>query len=91
METNEVIKFEFESAQARVERCNVRLWKLCILLIFLLCATNLAWIFYESQFTVETTEKTVVSQEIDTGDGNAAIYDGVHIGENKTDSCNSKN
>lgn len=43
-----------EGIIARLERCNRRLWILCIVLILLLAATNGAWLFYESQFTDET-------------------------------------
>ncbi len=71
-------KFQFESAQARMERIIERLWKLCILLVILLVLTNGAWIYYESQFIVEET--TEVEQTIDCDSGNAAIFDGVHIG-----------
>ena len=39
-----------ESAMARMERTNRRLWITIILLIFMLVATNSAWIWYESQF-----------------------------------------
>lgn len=84
MDDKGLVKFQFESAQARLERVITKLWIVCILLVMLLCATNGLWIYYESQCEIE---KTVVTQEIDTGRGNAAIYDGVHIGENKIDSC----
>ena len=78
-----VSKFEFESAQARLERIIVRLWTLCILLIVLLVGSNIAWIYYESQF--EVAETTTITQDCDSKDGNAIIYDGVHIsGARKT-------
>ena len=77
----EIAKFQFESAQARLERIITRLWVLCLLLVFLLMVTNGAWIYYESQFTVE--EKTIVQQEVDTDSGNAYVMDGIHIGESK--------
>ena len=79
MNDTELSKFQFESAQARLERIIVRLWKLCVLLVILLVLSNGAWIYYESQFEVE--EQTTVRQEVDCKTGNAAIYDGVHIGE----------
>ena len=40
-----------ESAMARMERTNRRLWITIILLIVMLVGTNGAWIWYESQFT----------------------------------------
>ena len=39
-----------ESAVARLERVIKRLWVLVLALIILLCASNAAWIWYESQF-----------------------------------------
>ena len=45
---------------ARLERIIKRLWVLVLALIILLCASNTAWIWWESQFeevkTVETYE-----------------------------------
>ena len=82
MDDKGLFKFQFESAQARLERVITKLWIVCILLVMLLVVTNGLWVYYESQFEIE---KTVVTQDINTGRGNAAIYDGVHI--DKTDSC----
>ena len=49
-----------EVAVARLERVIKRLWVLVLALIILLCASNAAWIWWESQFeevnTVETYE-----------------------------------
>lgn len=47
---------------ARLERANRRLWIVLILVIVLLCATNAAWIWYESQF-----EDVVITQENEDG------------------------
>lgn len=47
---------------ARLERTIKRLWILLILVIALLCASNAAWIWYESQF-----EDIVVTQENEDG------------------------
>ena len=48
------------SAVERLERIIKRLWVLVLALIILLCASNAAWIWWESQFeevkTVETYE-----------------------------------
>ena len=44
-----------ESAVARLERVIKRLWVLVLALIILLCASNAAWILWESQYqTIET-------------------------------------
>jgi len=62
----------FESATARLERTIKRLWVTIMLLILLLFGSNLAWIYYESQFeVVETTTQTI---ELDSGDGGNAVY-----------------
>lgn len=75
-----------ESDMSRMERIIKRLWILLILSIVLLVGTNAAWICYESQWqTVETTE---VSQDVDTGEGNAYVagIGDVYYSEDKTDS-----
>lgn len=75
---------EFESSQARMERVNRRMWILCIILIAALLGTNGAWIYYESQFT-----ETEVSQEIDTGEGDATVIGvGDYYGEGEADGQN---
>ena len=78
-----------ESQMARMERIIKRLFVLCVILIVLLFGTNVGWIYYEQQFEdVETT----VTQDLDAGEGDAIVYDGVHInseeitdGESETD------
>lgn len=76
--------FEHEEQMTRMERTNVRLWVLCILLILLLVGTNIAWLYYESQFEYYQSS---VEQEIDTGEGNATVIGiGDYNGESKTDS-----
>lgn len=56
-----------ESAVARLERVIKRLWVLVLALIILLCASNAAWIWYESQYqTIETT----ITQENEDGYNN---------------------
>lgn len=76
----------FESALARHERTNRRLFILCIILILLLLTTNMGWLYLESQFT--TTESTEVSQDIDTGNGDANItgIGDIVYGESETES-----
>ncbi len=64
-----------ESAMARSERHNKRLWIVILVLIVALIGTNLAWIIYNSQFeTVE--ESAVVEQENSNGDNNYIGNDG---------------
>lgn len=60
----------FESTIARFDRVVKRLWIIILVLVFLLLGTNLAWLYYESQFE-EVTETTTTTQEVtqDTKDG----------------------
>jgi hypothetical protein len=58
-----------ESAMARCERHNKRLWVIILVLIGALIGTNLAWIIYNSQFEV-VEENVTVEQENDNGDNN---------------------
>ena len=67
-ETINIPYIAHESAMARMERMNKRLWILLILLLVLLVGSNAAWFWYESQFVYE-----VVTQEIDTGEGSAYV------------------
>lgn len=71
-----------EADMARMERTGKRLWIALILAIALLVATNAAWVWHESQF-----EQTTVTQEVDTGDGNAFVagLGDVNYGESKAD------
>lgn len=57
-----------ESDMARQERTIKRLWILLLVMLVLLVGTNVAWIYYESQF-----EEVTVEQEVDTGDGDAFV------------------
>ena len=70
-----------ESAMARSERHNKRLWIVILVLIVALLGTNLAWIIYEAQLeTVE--ESTAVEQENSNGDNNYIGNDGdINCGE----------
>ena len=59
-----------ESAMARCERHNKRLWIVILVLIGALIGTNIAWIVYESQFeTVESWEQEVI-QDAENGENN---------------------
>lgn len=75
----EIAKFQFESAQARLERIITRLWVLCLLLVVLLVVSNGVWIYYASQIEVE--EKTIVKQEVEADDGNVLVMDGIHLND----------
>lgn len=61
----------FESVTTRLERTIKRLWILIIILIVALIGTNMGWIYYESQW--EITESTEITQDINTGNGNANV------------------
>ncbi len=60
-----------ESAMARMERVNKRLWITVILLIVLLVGSNLGWMYYESQF-----EDVKITQENADGYNNFIGNDG---------------
>lgn len=60
------------------ERTIIRQWITIILLVIIVVGSNLAWLYYESQWgKTETT--TTVTQDLDAEDGDAVINDGVHI------------
>lgn len=60
-----------EDDMARQERTIKRLWILCIILIIALIGSNAGWLYYESQW--EVVENTQVTQDVDTGNGNANV------------------
>ena len=63
------IRFIIESALAKLEKANVRLWVVVIILIVALVGTNAGWIYYENSF-----EDVVVTQEVDAeSDGNSDL------------------
>lgn len=53
-----------------MERTIKRLWIIIIILIGLLCATNFAWLVYESQFEEVTTTEIEARQDTDSGGNN---------------------
>ena len=59
----------FESAMAREDRKNKRLWILVIILLVMLFSSNAGWIWYESQFE----DMTTVTQEVDTDNSPAYV------------------
>lgn len=73
-----------ESIISRMERIIKRLWILCIILFVSLVLTNGLWIYYEHQWEVSEQE---VTQEIDTGDGDAVVtgIGDINYGKDKTD------
>lgn len=77
-----------EQDMSRMERSNARSHFLNIVLIVILLATNIGWIYYENQFTDVTTTYEA-EQKIENGAGSAIITDGVHI--NGTDNAESEN
>ena len=63
------IRFIIESALAKLEKANVRLWIVVIILIVALVGTNAGWIYYENSF-----QDVVVTQEVDAeSDGNSDL------------------
>ena len=66
-----------EGAVARLDRVIKRLYKLIVLLIILLVASNAAWLYYESSF-----EEIRIEQENESGYNNFIGNDGdIHNGE----------
>ena len=53
---NYISQFVFESCEMRHEKREKRYFIIIVFLIALLIATNVAWLAYESQFQVKTSE-----------------------------------
>ena len=53
---NYISQFVFESCEMRHEKREKRYFIIIVFLIVLLIATNVAWLAYESQFKVQTSE-----------------------------------
>ena len=70
-EQKQIPYIAFESALARAERTNRRLFILCIILIVMLMVTNGCWLYYEQQF-----EDVVITQENEDGYNNFIGNDG---------------
>lgn len=74
----------FESTIARFDRVIKRLWVIILILVFLLLGTNLAWLYYESQF--EEVEQVTTTQDVkQKGDKNTFIGGDNGYAENKDD------
>lgn len=68
MENPKEVSFAvLESVCVRLERNNLRLFILCIVLLLALIATNAGWIWYESQYQVVSYEQEVTQSATDTG------------------------
>lgn len=78
----------FESVISRLDRVIKRMWVVILILIFLLLGTNLAWLYYESQFeeVTETTTTQTIEQQAD-GDSNNSFIGG----DNNVSEAESKN
>ena len=74
----------FESQGTRLERANKRLFILNVILLIVLLATNGAWIYYESQFSVEQTQ--VIKAEQDSGNGGNNYIIGGDYGKTESNS-----
>ena len=86
MEDKMIPYFVHEGDMARLERTIKRLWILCILLAVMLVATNGAWLWYELQCEVVETTTQEVSQDVDTGTGDATVVEiGDIYGESQTE------
>lgn len=74
----------YDLLAALAERTIKRLWVIIILLVVLLFGTNAAWIYYESQFSIEESH-TEIEQDTDGG-GNNYVVGGDFNGEAKDQS-----
>lgn len=89
MEENSNVRYAIDSFIMLQEKTIRRQWIVIILLILVAVGSNLAWIYYESQFTEEVTTREV-TQDLDAEGGDAIINDGIHInGEGTTDGENN--
>ena len=68
-----------ELHSAAQERTIKRLWIVIIILIGLLCITNLAWLVYESQF--EEVSTSIEAEQETANGGNNYVVGGDLIGE----------
>lgn len=72
-----------EDTRAQMDLHAQRLVRVIVLLIVLLVASNVAWLWYESQF-----EELSIEQEVDTGEGDAFVVGNgdLNYGEGQTES-----
>lgn len=69
---NDIPYIAHESALVRQERTIRRLWILCIIIFLAFTGSNVAWIYYESQFETTTTQ-IEAEQETEGGGDNYVI------------------
>lgn len=60
---NQIPYVAYESALARMERTNKRLWVICIIFLIALLVTNALWVAYETR--METVEEITEEYEFD--------------------------
>ena len=76
---NYISQFVFESCEMRHEKREKRYFIIIVFLIVLLIATNVAWLAYESQFqvktseTVTTTKNQTVEATQETAQGDSSV------------------
>lgn len=69
-----------EADMTRMERANKRLWIVILVLIIALIGSNVAWIYYESQFMDISTD---IEAEQETSEGSNYVVGGDFYGEAK--------
>lgn len=81
------IRFIIESSLAKLEKANIRLWIVVILLIVALLGTNIGWLVWESQWQYVQTETSIDAMQ--DGDGNVIsggdLYYGTESEDNEYD------
>ena len=73
---NQTISFvAHEADMARMERSNKRWFILALIELTVIVAMIVGFVLYESQYEVveETTTRQVVTQDVDTGEGDAVV------------------
>jgi hypothetical protein len=75
-----------EAEMARERKHSKMLFVLCLVIFMMLILTNGAWIYYNNQFQDTVTTESTITQDVDTGDGDAIVSGiGDIYGESKTD------
>ena len=81
------IRFIIESSLAKLEKANIRLWVVVIILIVALLGTNIAWLYWESQWQYIQTETSIDAMQ--DGDNNVIsggdLYYGTESEDNEYD------
>ena len=81
MSENQVPFATVEGVVDRLDRINRRLVAIIVLLVVLLVGSNVAWLIYESQFTVETTETEIEALQFG-GETNMVSGGDINYGSN---------